>query len=89
MKHRSKVTLPKVAARTAISKPPILNPFFFEENGIAAVTINSEYYINTINGFMEPQLKKQQYGEYWTTRYESFDKSCPNFISKSSFFAIL
>jgi hypothetical protein len=44
----------------AIGKVGVIGPyFFFEENGITT-TVNSARYIDTINNFMEPELRSRR-----------------------------
>ena len=50
---------PKVTVWCAMGKTAIIGPYFFEDNHGNAVTVNSERYIEMINSFFVPALRRR------------------------------
>ena len=57
--HERPLHSPKVTVWCAMGKTAIIGPYFFEDNHGNAVTVNSERYIEMINSFFVPALRRR------------------------------
>jgi hypothetical protein len=56
--HQRPLYSPKVTVWCAVTPFCVIGPYFFEENGIT-VTVTSARYINMIESFFEPKLRRR------------------------------
>lgn len=57
--HQRPLHSPKITICSAISRRGIIGPYFFMEKGIA-VTVNCDRYINMMNNFLDPELRRRR-----------------------------
>lgn len=56
--HQTPLHSPRVTVWCAVTPFSVIGPYFFEENGVT-VTVNAKRYINMLNTFLQPELRRR------------------------------